>query len=161
MLARHPKIRHIYWQTLPLQGLQAFDFRPMTPVIDNSVAFQYLAFSKNLANWLISNANEAEDYAKWPKAQGGTEFYISGSNTASDHYGSTPQIGRFFLNLYSVTSNSTYLNYAEKAARWLINTTVNISGMFMWNETTSSDKQSITLSSGAANVGLYFLEHAY
>jgi hypothetical protein len=43
LLAQHPKIRLFYWQTLLFPGLQALDFRPMTPVINNSMVSQYLA----------------------------------------------------------------------------------------------------------------------
>jgi hypothetical protein len=48
LLAQHPKIRLFYWQTLLFPGLQALDFRPMTPVINNSVVFQQLAVSKKM-----------------------------------------------------------------------------------------------------------------
>lgn len=119
----------------------------------------YLNFAQNIANWLIENANKTEEYIRWAKTQNGDEFYISGANSAQD-YGSTPQIGYFFLNLYSITQNLTYLSYAEGAADWLIFTAQNCSlypDQFRWNETTSSSIQYTSLRRGAANVGNYLI----
>ncbi len=117
----------------------------------------YLDFSKSLANWLIANANKSGIWARWAKSQGGNVFYISGSESSSE-YGGAPQIGNFFLNLYLKTNNQTFLNYSKKAANWLINTTVNISGLYMWNETTSSTAKYTSFLRGAANVGNFLTE---
>ena len=73
----------------------------------------YFKVAENTANWLASLAVEDPYGAiKWPWSEGGSWYSIGLDMGATG-------IGRFFLELYEVNPDISYLQYAEGAGRYI------------------------------------------
>ena len=85
-----------------------------------------LFISQKAADYVISKAVIEGDGLKWPLQS----YYL--------HYNPIFQngaagVGYFLLTLHRVTGNSTYLQYSEKAARWIISQTEERDGGLTWS----------------------------
>ena len=115
----------------PAQGRVKQD----TPGYQTNIYFEY---AKKAANWLKSLAvEEANGAYKWPTTES-SDTYRTGIDTGA------AGVGWFFLELYNVTKDSEYLEYAEGAGRFLLN-----------NHYTGGE---VDWLNGAAGVGHYFIE---
>ncbi|MHA1267347.1 MAG: lanthionine synthetase LanC family protein [Candidatus Helarchaeota archaeon] len=73
----------------------------------------YLQYAKNAANWLISNGIEETGGIKWEQMENNSNYFTGWSHGAAG-------IGNYFVKLYHITSNSSYLEIAIKASRdWI------------------------------------------
>ena len=80
----------------------------------------YLHYAEKAANWIISQAKERDGGLTW------SHYDDERPRKFTDGWYLTPEksvsgVGRFFLELYKATGKYEYLNYAEGAARWIIN----------------------------------------
>jgi lantibiotic modifying enzyme len=112
---------------------------------------------------LISFANSSQTTAKWPRIVGSPPENWTGAWPQyyyGYHWGSAG-IGDVLLDFYSITQNATYLEFAEKAARYLLLEAENISSdTIYWN--TSEDLTSNYIGFKYGNVGIgTFLLHLY
>jgi len=111
------------------------------PVEQNTTGYQtniYLEYAKKAANWLKSLAIQDTNGAyKWP-ATASSQSYTIGIDTG------TAGVGMFFLELYNVTKDREYLEYAEGAGRYLLNSHFAV-GQVDWLN-------------GAAGVGHYLVD---
>ncbi len=73
----------------------------------------YLDYAKGAAQWVISQAVTSHDGYLWLSPD---DDVPSGWRLSCDVAG----IGEFFLKMYRVTGNSTYLDYAKGAAQWMM-----------------------------------------
>jgi rhamnogalacturonyl hydrolase YesR len=74
----------------------------------------YLDYAKGAAQWLITQAVKDSGGYKWA--------HIDDDNPSPGWWltSMVSGIGGFLVNMYQTTGNSTYLDYAEGAARWMI-----------------------------------------
>jgi len=118
----------------------------------------YLDYAKGAATWIISNASSADGGYRWPFPNG--EIPHPGWYLPRISLGAAG-IGEFLLELYKETHDSLYLQYAEGAARWMINLanqSVSKYGQYYIMDpagATNTDYQS-----GQAGFGAFFL-HLY
>ncbi len=97
----------------------------------------YRHYAEGGMNWLISIAvNEGGGY-KWPSHETSHTYY-------SGYYEGAAGIGSVFLDFYTSLACSTYLEYAEGAARWI--------------ESVHGIEGSHEIMMGAAGVGTFFLK---
>ena len=98
----------------------------------------YLEYAKKAANWLKSLAvEEANGAYKWPTEELSQSYKIGIDS-------GTTGVGMFFLELYHVTKDQEYLEYAEGAGRYLLNSHCK-NGQVDWLN-------------GAAGVGNYLID---
>jgi len=77
----------------------------------------YLNYAEGGMRWLMSLAVEEKEGYKWPHVENSFLRWTYWTGL----YEGTAGIGSIFLDFYKVLDNDTYLEYAEGAARWLIN----------------------------------------
>ncbi|RLG58908.1 hypothetical protein DRN87_06205, partial [Candidatus Geothermarchaeota archaeon] len=80
---------------------------------------EYLDYAVGAAQWVISEARFMDGGVTWPhyddeKPEPGGWYLTPGKSVAG--------VAEFLLELYKVTGDSIYLEYAEGAAQWIINT---------------------------------------
>jgi len=85
----------------------------------------YLNYAKNTANWLIFNAIEDNGGVKWEQKENTSNYFTGWSHGAAG-------IGYYFIKLYYLTSNSTYLQMAIKAGNWLISQAISENSGYKW-----------------------------
>ncbi|NVM29651.1 MAG: hypothetical protein HWN65_12485 [Candidatus Helarchaeota archaeon] len=108
----------------------------------------YIQYAKSAAQWLINFAIPENGGYKWP--------YYENSIINSTELGSgTAGVGNFFLELFKSTLNTTYLQYAEGAARWLISLAIPENGGYKFPIYQGTPSYYTGLSMGAAGIGLY------
>jgi uncharacterized membrane protein/rhamnogalacturonyl hydrolase YesR len=79
----------------------------------------YIAHAEAGARWLISIAEEPSvGVYKWYSSDLKNDYYYLEQSEGA------VGIGKFLLQLYNVTGNSTYLEYAKGAGRWIISQAV-------------------------------------
>lgn len=78
----------------------------------------YLEYANGALQWIISVAEEVGDGCKWDRRLG-EHLYLTTTAVASLPTKFTT-IADVLLMGYSITSNSTYLEYAQKFANWVI-----------------------------------------
>ena len=74
----------------------------------------YLDYAEGAARWLISKAVPERGGYKWPYPD---------RDIPSPGWWLSPvvrEVGEFFLQMYRLTENLTYLNYAKGAAQWMV-----------------------------------------
>ncbi|MCX6666405.1 MAG: hypothetical protein NT038_10195 [Euryarchaeota archaeon] len=86
----------------------------------------YLHYAEGTARWLIhigilGNDTHTGTTCKWPSYEGSNEYDI-------DLYNGATGIGFFFLKLYNVSHNQTYLTYAKYAGNWLMTQAISLRG---------------------------------
>jgi hypothetical protein len=86
-----------------------------------------LLISKKAADYVISIAVPEGNGLKWAFQSAYTHYNPIFENGAAG-------VGYFLLNLYRVTQNTTYLQYAEKAATWIIAEAQERDGGFTWSQ---------------------------
>ena len=92
----------------------------------------YLEYANGAVQWILSQAvSDGDDY-KWPLNQGGTTYYLL---PLMEGY-AWDNVNDVLLVAYSITSNSTYLEYAKKHANWVVRQAVSEGGgyKFPWYE---------------------------
>jgi rhamnogalacturonyl hydrolase YesR len=98
----------------------------------------YFEYAEKTANWLKSLAVESSPgIYRWPTAEGVNNYTIGIDSGAAG-------VGLFFLELYDVTRDVEYLEFAEGAGKYLFNYQY-VDGKVDWLN-------------GAAGVGYYFVE---
>jgi len=75
----------------------------------------YLDYAKGAAQWIISEAISSLGGYWWPHYDNEFTTWPGWRLSPVVH-----DVGEFLLKMYDVTGNSTYLNYAEGAAQWMI-----------------------------------------
>jgi len=91
----------------------------------------YLEYAEGAARWLVS-IGEIEHFpifdttCKWPYTQG-ISYY------SFDIIGGVAGIGLFLLDIYDVTKNQTYLQYAEFAGNWLMKKAMHLGNCYNWD----------------------------
>ncbi|MEM4005159.1 MAG: hypothetical protein QXM43_05945, partial [Desulfurococcaceae archaeon] len=85
----------------------------ITPIQTSSIYSKILFISERVAANLIINAVPERDGYKWP-IQFGNMYFNPGFHSGA------AGVGTFLLSLYIATWNTTYLKYAEGAAKWII-----------------------------------------
>jgi hypothetical protein len=76
----------------------------------------YLEYAKKTANWLKSLAiAEVNGAYKWPTTESSQNSYTIGIDSGA------AGVGMFFLELYNITKDREYLEYAEGSGRYLLN----------------------------------------
>jgi rhamnogalacturonyl hydrolase YesR len=85
-----------------------------------------LQVAEKAATWTISQAIYENGGYKWANYLPGGPRYAS-----TVQYGSAG-FGASYLELYKRTGNSTYLDYAKRAAQWIISQAVPDSGGYKW-----------------------------
>ncbi|MHA1321887.1 MAG: lanthionine synthetase LanC family protein [Candidatus Helarchaeota archaeon] len=111
----------------------------------------YLEIARKAGEWLISEAIQGDSGYKWNIFQGNNNNYTGWDAGAAG-------IGNFFIRLYKINLNVTYLRYAEGAAQWLISIAIPENGGYKWPLYESSAIYSTELGAGAAGIGNFFLE---
>lgn len=109
----------------------------------------YFDYAIKAGNWLISEANPIGTGYKWNWYEN-NNFNYTGWNVGA------AGIGNFFLELYQLTKNETFIEYAEGAAQWLINLAIPEKGGYKWALYETSSINSTALGSGTAGVGNFF-----
>ncbi|NHI91511.1 MAG: hypothetical protein EAX96_03340 [Candidatus Lokiarchaeota archaeon] len=105
----------------------------------------YLELSKRLADWYIGEATSENNGYKWESIQGNGKYEPLKYDGASG-------AGNFFLALYNITLNNTYLNYAKGAFQWIISKAVSENGGYKWLRA-DNDQYFTGMYTGAAGVG--------
>lgn len=85
----------------------------------------YLQCSKGAVNFIISQAVSADGGYKWPHPDGDISnpgWFLTSRTTG------VPGVGEFLIEMYKVTGNMTYLDYAEGGARWMIANAISENG---------------------------------
>ena len=114
--------------------------------IDNS----FLNYAEGAAEWLINEAISVGDGYKWPDSVGST-FY----NT--DLYYGSPGIISLFSELYDVTADEEYIQYAVGGAQWLIDRAIPEAGGYKWPQREGESLYYTGLYVGSAGTGSAFL----
>lgn len=82
-----------------------------------------LEIAEKAASWVMDEAIPEAGGYKWPFFTSGGKLYYQ-----SDIDWGAAGFGMFFLSLYEKTHNSTYIEYAEGASKWLITQAVSEAG---------------------------------
>lgn len=87
----------------------------------------YLNYAEGAGRWLISKAiHVSPETCKW-------EWFEGYPSYQTDKFGGVSAVGEFFLLLWETTGNTTYLEYAKKAANWLLSKAIPQYGGYKWN----------------------------
>ncbi|MHA1267346.1 MAG: lanthionine synthetase LanC family protein [Candidatus Helarchaeota archaeon] len=108
----------------------------------------YLQYAKGAAQWLINTAIPENGGYKWPLYEGST---INSTELGSGVTG----VGRYFLEIYLLTSNTTYLQYAKGAAQWLLSQAILENGGYKFPIYQGTSLYYTGLNLGAAGIGIY------
>jgi hypothetical protein len=96
-------------------------------ILADTLYAKALLISKKAADYVISKAVPEGNGLKWAFQSRYTHYNPIFENGAAG-------VGYFLLNLYRVTQNTTYLQYAEKAAAWIIAEAQERDGGFTWSQ---------------------------
>ncbi len=111
----------------------------------------YLNYARGAAQWLVSNATASKGGWCW------RQYIGSNVNYTGYEYGAAG-IGDFLYKAFHATGNVTYRNYANGAARWLINMANPDAIGLRWPENDNISPNNYTnYASGAAGIGAFFL----
>ncbi len=118
----------------------------------------YLQYAEGAAQWLISIGEIDHDSrvgttCEWPVIQGTT----SGS---LDIIVGAAGTGLFFLKIYNITHNETYLEYAKYAGNWLIKKSLGLGRYCYWDIRPSIFRFFISsgFAHGTSGIGFFFAE---
>ncbi|MFW9930217.1 MAG: lanthionine synthetase LanC family protein, partial [Candidatus Thorarchaeota archaeon] len=125
----------------------------------SSLNSSYLSNAEQLANLLILYANNTGYGLKWRQvlnfvdssAEAGVSQFYSG------YFLGAAGIGDEFLELYSLTSNSSYLQIAERSASYIISQAVYYNGRIYWTRSEDSSTPYIGIKYGYAGIAKFFL----
>jgi lantibiotic modifying enzyme len=107
----------------------------------------YLTYAEMGSTWLIDLAVPSGDGYKWPHTQGYSAYDTTICHGAAG-------IGDFFLNMYDLTNDDNYFNYASGAVEWL-KSVADSSGGYRW---ATFGSYYTGFSTGTSGVGLFFLD---
>jgi hypothetical protein len=82
----------------------------------------YLEYANGAVQWILSQAVSDGDGCKWPYEYG-TKYYLLPLGMYGVH-GPPYDVSEVLLIGYSITNNSTYLEYANKHANWVLDQAV-------------------------------------
>jgi rhamnogalacturonyl hydrolase YesR len=108
----------------------------------------YLTYAEMGGNWLIDLAVPSGDGYKWPHTQGYSTYDTTICHGAAG-------IGDFFLNMYDLTNDENYFNYAEGAGEWLKSVADSSASGYRW---ATFGSYYTGFSTGTSGVGLFFLD---
>jgi rhamnogalacturonyl hydrolase YesR len=80
-----------------------------------------LEYAKGAASWVMSRAESRDGGLTWPHYDLQAGWYLTPDKSVAG-------IAKFFLEMYSVTGDRKYLEYAMRATDWIINTGVKCQG---------------------------------
>jgi len=138
------------------EGVNQYYTRWMKPIgqflinlYSNTRNITYLNYAKGWAQWLIGEAIPENSGYKWESVQGNGIY-------EPNVYEGAAAVGKFFLALYQITGNLTYLNYGNGAFQWVISKAVAKNGGYKWfyNDT---GLYHTGINYGAAGIGSEFL----
>jgi rhamnogalacturonyl hydrolase YesR len=85
----------------------------------NNVTF--FDYARGAANWIMVNAESRNGGLAWPHYDLQTGWYLTPDKSIAG-------IAKFLLKMYKTTGDKKYLEYAEGATRWIINTGIKCQG---------------------------------
>jgi rhamnogalacturonyl hydrolase YesR len=83
----------------------------------------YLEHANGIVQWILSQAVPDDGGYKWPRFPGTTDYYLLPLMEYPFYH-----VNDLLLVGYSITSNSTYLEYAKKHADWVLSQAISESG---------------------------------
>ena len=107
----------------------------------------YLTYAEMGSNWLISLAISSGGGYKWP------HYQVSPNYDTTICHGAAG-IGDFFLEMFYLTDEDIFLDYAEGAAEWLKSVADSSSGGYRW---ITFGSYYTGFSVGTSGIGLFFL----
>jgi lantibiotic modifying enzyme len=107
----------------------------------------YLIYAEMGSTWLIGLASYSGGGYKWPHSQGNPVYDTTICHGASG-------IGDLFIEMFELTDDDIYYDYAEGAAEWLKSVADTTSGGFRWS---TFGSYYTGFSVGTSGVGLFFL----
>ncbi len=122
----------------------------------------YLNYSIGAARWLWSVRHNDGYGAHWSIVYNASNSPILTTNNFTGISQGVAGIGRFFLNLYKQTFNTTYSDWAEEAAKYLltVNATGLLQGQMAWSQDDSNSEISHTYIKGTPGIGVFLMELA-
>ncbi len=119
---------------------------------NSQTSIDYLQISKEIGNWIMSQAIPEKDGYKWAVSDSLPDWF---STTLAN---GSAGIGKFLLQLYQISGEKQFLNGAEKSAKYLINNAIKDENGTRWHYYTFVNWASTDKLGGAGGIGEFFLD---
>ncbi|MFW9854853.1 MAG: lanthionine synthetase LanC family protein [Candidatus Thorarchaeota archaeon] len=164
MKNRYTKFFGVTFSVLIASTSMAMQLRVSTNVphyIVNIAPQELEQIANEIANGILREAIEDDNFAKWPRITDGPPpgWLGSWNNFYYGYWWGTAGVADTLITLFDATQNQTYLNYAEKAGNYLMqNAQDHPDGGIYWYGAEDYNTTYIGMKYGNAGIALFFLD---